>query len=64
MNPNTFKEYISNGLDYDALLAWCQYFHPRELINYHEDKIIPILSLNKNKHVIHGDGLTRRIWSR
>jgi hypothetical protein len=43
MNPNTFKEEISNGLGCDDLLAGCQNYHFRELINEHEDIVIPVL---------------------
>jgi hypothetical protein len=57
MNPNMFKEELSGGLDCDSLLVWFQNFHLRELINNHEDIIIPMLGLRKTRHVIHGYGI-------
>jgi hypothetical protein len=43
MNPNTLKEELNSGLDYDALLLGCQNCHLRELINDHEDIVITML---------------------
>jgi hypothetical protein len=43
MNPNMFKEDLSNDLDCGALLAGCQKYHFRELINEDEDTVIPVL---------------------
>jgi hypothetical protein len=53
MNPITCKEDLSGGLNRDSLLARCQNCHLRELINDHEDTIIPILGQRKTRHVIH-----------
>jgi hypothetical protein len=44
MNTNMFKEELGGGLNYDALLVGCQYFHLRESINDHKDTFIPMLS--------------------
>jgi hypothetical protein len=43
MNPNTLEDDLSNGLGFDNLLAGCQNYHLRVLINDHEDIVITML---------------------
>ena len=43
MNPNMCEEDLGGGLGCVSLLAGCQNFHLRELINDHEDTVIPML---------------------
>jgi hypothetical protein len=43
VNPNMCKEDIGGVLGCDALLVGCQNCHLGELINEHEDIVIPML---------------------
>jgi hypothetical protein len=65
--PHSFKEVFSSGFCCDILLASCHNGHLPESVDDHENTVISMLSIRKDRHLIHGDGFPRstrgRKWS-